>query len=115
MGYIRHHAIVVTSWNAGLLSAAHAEAERLCKTTTPIVEGTANQQTSFAVLPDGSKEGWPESDNGDASRDSLVEWIEAQCYDDGSSSALSWVEVEFPGDEPGPRITRSSWAEDDEP
>ncbi|AIK69270.1 hypothetical protein PBI_MINERVA_61 [Mycobacterium phage Minerva] len=97
MGYMRHHAIVVTSWDQKLLAEAHAKAVELGACVSPLVDGRINMYQSFLVAPDGSKEGWDTSDEGDAQREALVEWLDAQCYDD-DSTCLSWVEVQF-GDE----------------
>lgn len=99
MGYMRHHAIVVTSWSVDDLEAAHAEAVRLGCQTSPIVLFAVNRGGSFLVAPDGSKEGWPESDNGDVQRRCLIAWLDGQRYEDGSTS-LGWVEVQF-GDDDG--------------
>ncbi|ATN88863.1 hypothetical protein [Acinetobacter baumannii] len=97
MGYMRHHAIVVTSWDQKLLAEAHAKAVELGACVSPLVNGHINMYQSFLVAPDGSKEGWDTSDEGDAQRAALVEWLDAQRYDD-DSTCLSWVEVQF-GDE----------------
>ncbi len=100
MGYIRHHAIIVTSWREASVLKAHAEAERLFADTaahvTPISPPAVNGETSFAVLPDGSKEGWGDSDKGDAARDALKAYLLNM---DTEGSWCHWVEVNFGGDE----------------
>lgn len=97
MGYVRHHAIVVTSWHQELLNQAHAKATELGMSVSNITAGVTNGHRSFLVAPDGSKEGWDESKRGDAQRAQLVEWLDDQRYDDDSTS-IAWVEVQF-GDE----------------
>jgi hypothetical protein len=119
MGYMCHHAIIVTSWNDSLLAVAHAEAERLAEAAaaedlihdwpivSPIIASAVNDYGTFVIAPDGSKEGWVTSDHGDALRAAFIEWIEAQRYDDGSTS-LDYALVQF-GDENGDdRLLQSS-------
>ena len=107
MGYMRHHAIVVTSWKDELLDTAHAVATALGMSVTPITPAVTNGFRSFLVAPDGSKEGWDESDAGDERRSKLVEWLDGQGYDDGSTS-IGWVEVQFDDDDDHTRIVRDS-------
>ena len=106
MGYFRHHAIVVTTWADELIEAAHAKAVELDAHPTPITDDRINGFRSFLIPPDGSKEGWPDSDLGDERRQAWVAWANEQRYEDGSS-ALHWVEVEFGGDG-GPAIIVTS-------
>ena len=102
MGYIRHKALVVTG--AGYPEAEKAvrncrrhiikelksqeekvlEYSDLAHLVTPIRKGI-NGVTSFAVLPDGSKEGWPPSDCMDEAIADLITKIESYRYEDGSS------------------------------
>lgn len=98
MGYIRHHAIVIVSANNRMIELAHETAVEYKCTVTPIVDSTVNGYRSFLVCPDGSKEGWLESEAGNEQRELLIKWMNSKRYDDGSSS-LSWVEVEFGGDD----------------
>lgn len=103
MGYTRHHAIVVTSSIEDLVGEAHATAVRIFEPTaaqvTPLMRPTTNGFVSFAVLPDGSKEAWEESDAADRAREEFVTWLDERVYEDGSTS-LPWAEVQF-GDENG--------------
>ena len=93
MGYIRHHAIIVTCSESDLLIAAHKKAESLELPVTPIVP-VANFYYSFCVVPDGGKEGWGWSNKMNEMRVSFIEWMRhIHLYD--------WVEVLF-GDEQGP-------------
>ena len=110
MGYMQHHAIIVTSWNEARVAEAHTKAHELfdvpgspgysaaTASITPVTEETMNGYVSFMVAPDGSKEGWDHSDAGDAARAAFIEWLRAQCHEDGSSK-LDWVEVQFGDDE----------------
>ena len=108
MGYVKHHAIVVTSWNDKLIEAAHAKAVEFCVSVTNLTAPATNGQRSFLVAPDGSKEGWLESDHGDATRDLFVRWLDDQRYDDGSTS-LSWAEVVLGCDDQEAHVERHAW------
>lgn len=107
MGYMRHHAIVVTSSAPELLKAAHAKAVELGMSVTNLTAEVTNGYRSFLVAPDGSNEGWRESDAGDARRDQFTAWLDEQRYDDDSTS-LGWVEVQFNDDEHETAIVRDS-------
>ncbi len=107
MGYMRHHAIVVTSSAPKLLKAAHVKAVELGMSVTGITPEVTNGYSSFLVAPDGSKEGWAESDAGDVRRDQFTAWLDDQRYDDDSTS-LGWVEVQFDDDEHETAIVRDS-------
>lgn len=99
MGYMCHHAIVLTSWSTNHLNEAHNKATDLGMSVTPITAEGTNGYRSFLVAPDGSKEGWDESDLGDTRRTELIEWLESQRTED-SGTYVDWVEVQF-GDEDG--------------
>jgi hypothetical protein len=99
MGYIKHNAIVITSWDGKLLAQAVAKAKELGATVLGPSHGETNGYASALVCPDGSKEGWEESSAGDARRDALVKWLESTPYEDGSGY-LHWVEVRYGGDDP---------------
>lgn len=108
MGYMVHHAIVVTSSITELIEEAQREAFRIFGTlVTPIVESNVNGYRSFLVAPDGSKEGWDESDLGDRRRSRFVAWLRSKYYSDGSSS-LKWVEVQYGDAKNNTRAKRSS-------
>jgi hypothetical protein len=63
MGYMRHHAIIVTSWKRELLEQAHARAVELGMSVSEVTGEVTNSYRSFLVAPDGSKEGWDTSDD----------------------------------------------------
>lgn len=96
MGYIKHHAIVVTSWNDESINLARNKAVEIFdpQMVSDIVEGVTNSQFSFFIGPDGSKEGWIDSNTGDIKRDSFIEWIHTIDYEDGSNS-LAYAELFF--------------------
>lgn len=100
MGYIKHHTIVVTTGLDSMMPIAHNKAKEIFATgVSEIIKSNINGYLSFFVCPDGSKEGWQESTEGDERRKVFVEWIQKQAYEDGSNS-LSFVEV-FYGEDNG--------------
>lgn len=110
MGYIKHHAIVVTGqhdWYDTLtlptIFDARAEAIRCgCRLVTEVVGPGINNTSSFLIAPDGSKEGWKESDSGDAARASFIQWLRATNY-------YEWAEVVLGPDDAEARIERNKW------
>lgn len=111
MGYMRHHTIVVTSWKKEHLRIAHAEAEsRFGDTCSEIIESPINGYLSFFIAPDGSKEGWYESNKGDEHRDQFIKWILAtkEQRKHGDGFYVDWVEVFYGDDERLAKITRHS-------
>jgi hypothetical protein len=94
MGLIRHHAIIVTSWQKSKLQEAFETARQLGLTVIGPSEQSINGYQSILICPDGSKEGWPASDMGDELREAFKQWLDQQRYADGSST-LSWCEVAY--------------------
>lgn len=99
MGYMRHHAIVVTGPAEEMPRLAHRVSkitDEICFTslTTPT---STNGYQSFLVAPDGSKEGWAESNEGDKIRGKVKEYLRSLAYPDGSTS-FKWVEVQYGDD-----------------
>jgi hypothetical protein len=110
MGYMRHHAIVVTGmkeWHADHLQTiydAHAAATTCGCAVTSITDAVMNGYASFMVAPDGSKEGWRDSDQGDEARAKFIDWLHgAQWFD--------WAEVAYSGDDHGAVVERHAWDE----
>jgi hypothetical protein len=98
MGIISHHAIVVTASYGDYAERAHAKARdifdgvgALLSELSPV---TTNGTRSFCVFPDGSKEGWGASEEGDGRRNDLIEWLGRQRYGDGSTP-YTWAEIEM--------------------
>jgi hypothetical protein len=113
VGYLRPTAIIVgASYSAKhdvgrdshWIQIAHGEALRVFgdrgmeQLVSPVIGGMTNDERSFYIAWDGSKEGWETSDEADSARGEFVEWLRAQRYHDGSSP-LGWVEVQFGGDD----------------
>lgn len=98
MGYMRHHAVVVSSWDKELIAKAHKVAAESFPHVSEVVPHAVNSGGSFLIPPDGSKEGWEDSRLGDDRRAAFVRWLDAQGYGDGSTS-LRWVEVMYADDD----------------
>jgi hypothetical protein len=96
MGYIQHNAIIVTSFAIEYLERARAIAlaifgEGDVSNIVPNLEsGRLNGYCSFFIPPDGSKEGWGESNDGDKRRDEFFELIKRD-----NSLYVDVVEVEY--------------------
>lgn len=102
---MRHHAIVVTSWQDEAIEAAHAQATALGMQVSNIVDGVTNGERSFFVAPDGSKEWWPDSDAGDERRAEFVAWLRKA---EGRSWWLRWAEVQYGDDDRQTLVLRHS-------
>lgn len=99
MGYMRHHGMLVTTFDESMAKTAHEKAvEIFGSLVSPFVESKINGYFSFAVFPDGSNEGWPDSDKGDARRETFKAWLKTTRYEDGSSR-YDWVEVQYGDDD----------------
>lgn len=112
MGIVSHHCIVVASWDENALAGAHqlarktfrplvAETNPQSEIVSPIISSPVNGWTSFYIAPDGSKEGWEESDQGNEMRETFIKWLDSQRYSDGSFR-FSWFECVF-----GSEVTKS--------
>ncbi len=97
MGVVNHNCIVATTWNPvkwarvqAWINDLHERDQKLFTTA----ESWVNHHNTIVLVPDGSKEGWTESDEGDELRDRFIEQLKLDEYDDGSSP-WAWVEVGF--------------------
>ena len=106
MGYMRHHAIIVTSYDKHI-KEARERAEEIFGIGIEIIYSQMNGYGSFFIPPDGSKEGWNESDEGDVRRKDFIKWLKSQKYSDGSSS-IDWVEIQYGDDEGETKIISHS-------
>jgi hypothetical protein len=116
MGYIKHSAIIVTNWDFKKLQAAHEKAKEIFKAKfTPdvfdrkaenlvsdIVHGITNSQASFFIAPDGSKEGWADSDKADEARKEFLDWLYSE-----PNNYSNYIEINFGGDDKYTTIVRT--------
>lgn len=97
MGDIMHHTIIVTSWDKERIKKAHKKACKVFPTVSESIESQINGYESFFIPPDGSKEGWAESERGNENRQEFIEWLNSQKYEDGSTP-FDWAEIQYGDD-----------------
>jgi hypothetical protein len=73
MGYIKDEAIIVTADKAACLIAQKQAIECGLRVTSAEAHHV-NGLASFLIVPDGSKEGWQDSDDGEHARDMWKDW-----------------------------------------
>lgn len=100
MGYIRHEAIVVISFRKEDTQKAKEFADSLKLDTTEIIT-TINGYCTFLIAPDGSKEGWEESNKHEQARKDFCSWAEKQ-YENGVY--FDYAYISFGGDDPHCRV-----------
>jgi len=102
MGYMRHHAIIVTGWDKKCVKKAHDKAKEIFnENVTQITLVVINGYCSFLIPPDGSKEEWDESNEGDEKRQLFKLWLQ-----NNHDLYLDWVEIQY-GDDEGQTIVIS--------
>lgn len=105
MGVIHHHAVLATVYNKDSFDKMKKWIEDELKVEPSILGvdpkrlfiyggGIANDYHTIVLVPDGSKEGWPDSAVGDRLRELFIAKLESMAYDDGSNS-WHWVEVGY--------------------
>lgn len=111
MGTFNHHSIVITSWNEETIHKAHTICKNIVsenfnelrevKLVSEVVGSAANGYCSFFIAPDGSKEGWETSQEGDTMRNEICEAL----YELG----VDFVEVQFSPDYNNSSVVRDSY------
>lgn len=105
MGFIRHDAIILTGRSEDVqrvYDKALQHFQGSCVRVSEVTGMAMNATTSFLVAPDGSKEGWTDSDEGDRLRDSFVRWLAVE------GPLIDYIEVRFGGDESHEAWVRTS-------
>jgi hypothetical protein len=124
MGFVRHHAIVVTSWNKyddekepteaafyqkdQHFTRAVAKAEELGCRVQFQTRDAFNAYRTMIVCPDGSKSGWNEDQEGNTRRRLFKEWLREQRYAD-QSSPYEWCEIVYGSDDAAAFVVDSRW------
>lgn len=95
MGVENHNAVLATTWNRKQESRIMDFIEALAPIDKRLFvwgDSLFNGFATVIMLPDGSKEGWEDSDYYDELRDKFIKQLEACKYSDGSNS-WKWIEV----------------------
>ena len=113
MGYMRHNAVIVTADGYAMKGRAGFPAPDVdaFRQSLPAkwqhlvigpVPSVINDYVSFAFLPDGSKEGWDDSDAGDEYRQQFTDLF-SFAHEDGSTPFdVLVIDARFGGDGPVP-------------
>lgn len=92
MGLIQHHALVAITWDQKSFECIVAQINERTDCDQFLLNVTKiNAYYTIIIPPDGSKEGWEESDAGDARRDWLLKIIAESEH----AGRWDWIEVEF--------------------
>lgn len=103
MGNVRHSAIVATAWQQAAVDALTQYAQSIG--ARPLVSSeVTNGYITVCIPPDGSQEGWEESDAGDVRRASIRQWIAEH-----PDFYFEWCEVAYGSDDCSATIVKSAW------
>jgi hypothetical protein len=105
MGFIKHHAIVVTGVSVSEAEIARAKAIEFGNHVSEVVGPLVNDYCTFIVAPDGSKEGWLTSDDGNLARSKFIQWL----LSEENRHNFEWVEVSYGFDLGEATITNDAW------
>lgn len=96
MGVVNNNAVIATTWSKEEVARIKEWVSLLPNMRSLFLFGgeEINGKTTVVMVPDGSNEGWVESDDGDELRNAFVTELEKANYDDGSNP-WSFVEVGY--------------------
>jgi hypothetical protein len=93
VGYIKHEAVIATIWE-GRNKAIEAWRDSLSERERGLVAGPliafANGDATYVIAPDGSKEGWADSNRGEELREQFIRLVK--------NAKGDYVHVAFGGD-----------------
>lgn len=93
MGYIRHHAMIITDCDLEKIRDIHRFATLCSLNPTSIMDSPVNGYRTFFIPPDGSKEGWEPSNEGDEERKRFKQFIRKR------HPYCDWTEISYGGDD----------------
>lgn len=102
MGYLRHECIVVSGWDTDRVCGAHAAAGAIFNAhgmgslVGGLTRHAINGGAAFMIAPDGSKEGWAESDTGDKARAEFIAYLKSEA---AQELYLDWALLLVGGDD----------------
>ena len=108
MGYIRNHAIIVSDYDDKRIERAQAAAAvcfakyNLEGLVSNVVRHVVNGGAAFFISPDGSKEGWESSNNGNKAREEFISWLRSP-----SAGYMEWALLVLGGDDSEYRVEQS--------
>lgn len=74
------------------------EAKKGSQLVSPIMESIINGYCTFYILPDGSKEGYDASEDGDIIRERIIQLIDNQKVADGENP-IRYAEIYYGADD----------------
>lgn len=104
MGYVLHHAIVATCWQDGAAEKLRDHAESVGAEALVGKEQTNGYRT-VCITPDGSKEGWDASEEGNKQRRQIVEWLRTNA----DETYFEWCEVKYGDDDGRADVSDDAW------
>lgn len=109
MGVENNNAVIATTWNNDGIERIKRWVDEIdddfWRGLFLFGDAKINGITTIVMLPDGSKEGWPESEYGDKLRDRFISELQKADYDDGSSP---WDFIEVGYGEFGQKVLRGN-------
>lgn len=92
MGTINHNAIIATTWDPKIFDALLTWVNKRAQ----FIKNSSmmNGYQTLVLVPDGSKEGWANSSQGDVLRNEFIDRLEQDKYGD-ESSPWCWIEVGY--------------------
>lgn len=107
MGVMNNNAIIATTWSSEEVERIKRWVAALPKMQSLFLFGgeEMNGEITVVMVPDGSKEGWDESDFGDQLRACFIKELEKANYSDGSNP---WDFVEVGYGEFGQKVLRGN-------
>ena len=105
MGYIKHTAIVLTSWSSDHMTLAIDKAKALeLEVSEPVMSRVSGYRTVM-IAPHGSKGGWTDQEEGDKAREEFIAWIKS------GKLYIDWFAADYGEDHGEAEIIDSSWTE----
>lgn len=109
MGYIQHNAIVVTCHDSDSAMIVANKARGILLTVIGPSERVINGYCTLLICPDGSKEGWQESDLGNERREMFKLWLR----ENGDNLYPEWVEIQYGHDDARSEVIEDAWSDKD--
>ncbi len=97
MGVENHNAVLATTWDEKRVDALVLWISGLDDNEQGLFvfsESQINGYSTIILVPDGSKEGWDDSDKGDSLRGKFIARLREDEWEDGSSP-WDWIEVGY--------------------